>query len=74
MRAAAREWRILLHSYSPKKYFKIEIWAEKDMSKDVFLEFAWPITKERKKKKSTGLPPLDIPEPGWLADPTHWTK
>eukprot|EP00957_Ditylum_brightwellii_P094373 7186038-Ditylum_brightwellii.AAC.1 len=49
-------------------------WAEKDTRKDLFPEFAWPVTKEGKKKKSTSLLPLDIPEPGCLADPTHWTK
>eukprot|EP00957_Ditylum_brightwellii_P208436 15357426-Ditylum_brightwellii.AAC.1 len=57
-----------------KKCFKIKIWAEKDARKDLFPEFAWPVTKEGKKKKSTGLLPLDIPEPGWLAGPTHQTK
>eukprot|EP00957_Ditylum_brightwellii_P022116 1668509-Ditylum_brightwellii.AAC.1 len=49
-------------------------WAEKDTRKDLFPEFAWHVTKEGGKKKITGLLPLDIPEPGWLTDPTHPTK
>ena len=30
--------------------------------------------KDGKDKESTGLLPLHIPEPTWLANPTHWTK
>eukprot|EP00957_Ditylum_brightwellii_P000067 4892-Ditylum_brightwellii.AAC.1 len=44
------------------------------MRKDLFPEFLWPVTKEGGKKKSTGLLPLDIPEPGWLTDQTRQTK
>eukprot|EP00957_Ditylum_brightwellii_P120682 9205124-Ditylum_brightwellii.AAC.1 len=49
-------------------------WVEKDKRNNLCPEFVWPVMKEGKKKKSTGLTPLDIPKPEWLADPTHQTK
>ena len=49
-------------------------YAKKEMRKDLFPAFVWPRTKENQKKKDTGQLDLEIPQPGWLADPTHRTK
>eukprot|EP00957_Ditylum_brightwellii_P038015 2875256-Ditylum_brightwellii.AAC.1 len=49
-------------------------YAKKEMRKDLFPTFVWPRTKENQKKKDTDQLDLEIPQPGWLADPTHKTK
>eukprot|EP00957_Ditylum_brightwellii_P113382 8645626-Ditylum_brightwellii.AAC.1 len=49
-------------------------YEEKKKNKDLFPLWSWPCTAEGLKKTSTGMLPLHIPEPGWLADPTHRTK
>eukprot|EP00957_Ditylum_brightwellii_P116419 8880522-Ditylum_brightwellii.AAC.1 len=46
---------------------------EKEARKDLFPTCVWPKTGNTK-QKSTGQPPLHIPEPRWHADPTHRTK
>eukprot|EP00957_Ditylum_brightwellii_P117737 8982047-Ditylum_brightwellii.AAC.1 len=49
-------------------------YAKKEMRKDLLPAFAWPRMKENQKKKDTGQLDLEIPHPGWLADPAHRTK
>ena len=49
-------------------------YEEKEKKKGLFPLWSWPCTTEGQKKTSTGMLPLHIPEPGWLADPTHRTK
>ena len=38
------------------------------------VNFEWPLTESGNKKRDTGRLPLSIPEPNWLADPTHRQK
>jgi len=50
-------------------------YAAKEKRPDLFPGYKWPRTsKGNQKNKDGGLLPLHIPEPGWLADPTHRTK
>mmetsp|Transcript_37363 Transcript_37363/g.54638 ORF Transcript_37363/g.54638 Transcript_37363/m.54638 type:complete len:456 (-) Transcript_37363:846-2213(-) len=49
-------------------------YEEKEKENHLFPLWSWPCTSEGQKKTSTCMLPLHIPEPKWLADPTHRTK